>query len=171
MCCPWLLTCHWQRAGHVNSGIQRREWCQYVETGGSYKHYCGKNCTSCRCHTRHMERDSTQTATPTSFADNAAGYKVLLSAQWGGPHCPEKQKEGNADQRQIVNTANNYNTIYWRLIQTEQKSCHNLIHAAHCSSPKIIAIFLSSFIKLFSLFSFYLSTHHTIWRFNTCKLL
>lgn len=59
-----------------------------------------------------MERDSTQTATLTSSADNAAGYRVLLSAQWGGPHCPEKQKEGNAGQCHILNAANNYNTIY-----------------------------------------------------------
>lgn len=58
-----------------------------------------------------MERDSTQTATPTSFADNAAGYRVPLSARWGGPHRPEKQKEGNAGQCHILNTATNYNTI------------------------------------------------------------
>lgn len=69
-----------------------------METGGSSEHYCGKNYTNCRRHMRHMEHDSTQTATLTSFADNAVGYRVPLSAQWGGPHRPKEQKGGNGDQ-------------------------------------------------------------------------
>lgn len=45
-----------------------------------------------------MEHDSTQTATLTSFVDNAEGYRVPLSTQSGGQHWSEKQNEDNADQ-------------------------------------------------------------------------
>lgn len=98
--CLCFLTFHWWPAGHVNNGIQRTEWCRSMLAGGSSERCCccGKNCTSCRCHRRHMGRDSTRTATLTSSADNAAGYREPQSARWGGPRCPTNQNEGSADQ-------------------------------------------------------------------------